>query len=141
MLGKRTFNPKRRICPPDRVEGILSGLPKAPGLPRYTGNPEHKRNPGDYGLHPPGSPRPGKPLCDTVGIFTRAEASRLLSLGLERGVFSEQLREGWPQNVWALTDSGEPLEAQLEGHGAYHAYPMPDSDPFREKVITRWHQS
>ena len=141
MLGKRTFNPKRRICPPDRVGDVLSGLAEALRHLRYTGNPEHKRNPGDYGLQPPSSPRPGKTLCDTVGIFTRAEASKLLRLGLERGVFSEQVRDGWPQNVWALTDNREPLEAQLEGDGAYHAYPMPDSDPFREKVIKRWDQS
>jgi hypothetical protein len=32
------------------------------------------------------------------------------------------------------------LEAQLEGDGRYHGYPMPENDPFREEVLTRWEQ-
>jgi hypothetical protein len=27
------------------------------------------------------------------------------------------------------------LEAQLEGDGRYHGYPMPEGDPFREEVL------
>jgi hypothetical protein len=42
--------------------------------------------------------------------------------------------------VWAVTDEGDPLEAQLEGEGRYHGYPMPDGDPFREEVLARWEQ-
>jgi len=108
---------------------------------RYRGNPEHKRNPGDYGLSPPGAPRPGKTLCDQVGIYTRAEALTLLREGLQRGMFSLQERGGWPQNVWAVTERGEPLEAQHEAQGVYHGYPMPEADPFREKVLDRWRSS
>jgi hypothetical protein len=105
---------------------------------RYSGNPEHKRNPGDFGLHPPTAPRPGKTLCDRVTILTRAEALALLQNGLARGTFSLQERGGWPQNVWAVTESGEPVEAQLEGNGVYHGYPMADADPFRDQVLERW---
>jgi len=38
----------------------------------------------------------------------------------------------------AVTEKGEPLEAQLEGRGVYHRYPMQEADPFREKVLKRW---
>jgi hypothetical protein len=105
---------------------------------RYNGNPEHKRNPGDFGLTPPSGPRPGKTLCGQVEIYSRAEALALLKAGVRRGTFSAQERDGWPQNVWAVTEKGEPLEAQLEGQGTYHGYPMPAADPFREKVLERW---
>jgi hypothetical protein len=107
-------------------------------LVRYRGNPEHKRDPGDHGLPPPLGPRPGKTLCDQAQIFTHSEALRLLREGFQRGTFSVQERNGWPQNVWAVTGTGEPLEAQLEGDGVYHGYPMPEADPFRETVIRRW---
>jgi hypothetical protein len=108
------------------------------GLVRYRGNPEHKRNSGDFDLPPPLGPRPGKTLCDQVQIFTHSEALGLLHSGFQRGMFSVQERNGWPQHVWAVTDTGEPLEAQLEGDGVYHGYPMPEADPFREKVMERW---
>ena len=105
---------------------------------RYSGNPEHKSNPGDFGLNPASGPRPSKTLCDQVEIYSRAKAVNLLRAGLRSGTFSEQERDGWPQNVWAVTEKGEPLEAQLEGEGVYHGYPMPEADPFREKILSRW---
>lgn len=40
-------------------------------------------------------------------------------------MFSPQQRNGWPQIVWAVTDRGQPLEAQREGDAIYHGYPMP----------------
>ena len=138
FLRRRTFNPKRRLYPVDSLltrQAVLSALTDSL---RYSGNPEHKRNPGDFGLHPPSAPRPGKTLCDQVNIHNRAEALTLLRTGLERGTFSAQERDGWPQNVWAVTENGEPLEAQLEGNGVYHGYPMAEADPFREKVLERW---
>ncbi len=55
-----------------------------------------------------------------------------------RGCSVAQERNGWPQNVWAVTGKGEPLEAQLEGDGVYHGYPMPEADPFRDKILERW---
>jgi len=77
-------------------------------------------------------------LCDQVEIYTRTEALTLLRSGLLRGTFSLQERDGWPQNVWAVTEKGEALEAQLEAQGVYHGYPMAEADPFREKVLERW---
>ena len=132
------FSPKRKICAPDVAQDRLATIKPKLGKLRYGGNSEHKRNPGDFGLTPPSYPRPGKTLCDQVKVFTRTDAIRLLRAGFLRGLFSVQERNGWPQNVWSVTDAGEPLEAQLEGDGVYHGYPMPEADPFREEVVQLW---
>ncbi|MEW6303832.1 MAG: hypothetical protein AB1705_10200 [Verrucomicrobiota bacterium] len=137
MFEKRkAFNPKRRIASSiDRTQ-----LEALANRVRYGGNPEHKRNPGDFGLTPPFLPRPDKTLCDLVGIFRRAEAERLLREGIRQGLVSQWGGAGFPQNVWAVTEEGFPLEAQLEnaGNGTYHGYPMPEDDAFREQVIEKW---
>jgi hypothetical protein len=78
---------------------------------------------------------------DQVEIYSRADALALLRAGLLRGAFSAQERDGWPQNVWAVTERGEALESQLEGRGVYHGYPMAEADPFREKILERWRSS
>lgn|ERR1051325_1974627 len=137
MLSKRmSFNPKRRIA-----NGTKRGdLERLASEVRYGGNPEHKRNPGDFGLTPPSSPRPDKTLCDLAGITRRAEAEKLLRDGIKRGLVSQWNGEGFPKNVWAVTEDGLPLEAQLEnpGDGTYHGYPMPEDDAFRDEVIEKW---
>ncbi len=138
MRRRKSFNPKRRICGEDEARARLQKFAAANLSPRYSGNPEHKRNPGDFGLEPPSSPRLGKSLCDAVKIYTRGEASELLTSAFLRGLFSIQEREGWPQNVWAVTVDGHPVEAQLEGAGIYHGYPMPAADPFRDEILARW---
>lgn len=139
MDRRRSFNPKRTIA----AAAAASTLSRWVETVRYGGNAEHKRNPGDFGLHPPASPRADKTLCDLAGIFSRHEALRLLRGGIKRGLVSEQLRGGFPQNIWAVSSEGIPLEAQLEnaGSGTYHGYPMPESDPFREMVLRRWRDS
>ncbi len=137
MFRKRNvYNPKRSIDDvPDKAK-----LETMANQVQYGGNPEHKRNPGDFGLTPPGSPRPDKTLCDGANILTRDLALSLLKSGIRRGLVSMQLRRGFPQNVWAVTEQGVPLEAQLENSdsGTYHGYPMADADPFREIVLARW---
>jgi hypothetical protein len=137
-LRRRTFNPKRRICTTEEFQKRQDIFSARASSVRYRGNSEHKRNPGNFELTPPSAPRPGKTLCDQVQIFSYSEALRLLQAGFQQGMFSTQERNGWPQNIWAVTDKGEPLEAQLEGDGIYHGYPMPEADPFREKVLERW---
>jgi hypothetical protein len=107
----------------------------------YGGNPEHKRNPGDFGLTPPAAHcRADKSLCDGTSIVTRAAALKLLRAGIRRGLISAQRRNGWPQNIWAVTDEGVPLEAMLENaeQGAYHGYPMLPDDPFGQEILKRW---
>lgn len=130
------FNPKRRIA----RNPNLAALRQLARRVDYGGNPEHKIDPGDFGLTPPSLPRPDKSKCDWAGILRRAEALRLLRAGIQWGLVSEQWRGGYPQNVWSVTDDGYPLEAQLEnaGTGAYHGYPMPETDPFRDTVLQRW---
>ncbi len=137
MFAKRkSFNPKHSFA----TEPNTDHLAKWEKTVRYGGNPEHKRNPGDFGLTPPSSPRPDKTLCDLAGILKREQAIKLLREGIRRGLVSEQVRNGFPQNIWAVTDSGIALEAQLEnpGNGTYHGYPIPEADAFREKVIEKW---
>lgn len=133
------FNDKRKlrmVCEPEDLDRLSRTV-------RYGGNPEHKRNPGDFGLTPPSHPRADKTLCDAVSIFSKAEAQRLLRSGARKGLISVSERNGFPQNIWVVTESGCPLEAQLENpdQGVYHGYPMPETDPFRSKVIETWNNN
>jgi hypothetical protein len=136
-MARKSFNPKRRIRPLPIVKEFLTTLAKRV---HYGGNPEHKMNPGDFGLEPPSSPRPDKTLCDGTGIFERSKAVALLREGIRRGLISVQERDGLPQNVWAVTADGIPLEAQLENQATatYHGYPMPPSDPLGPEIVKRW---
>jgi len=133
---RRTANPKHRFAdsPPNQE------LDRLARTVHYGGNPEHKRNPGDFGLVPPASPRADKTLCDGAKVLQRKNALKLLKDGIRRGLVSEQFRNGFPQNVWAVTKDGVPLESQLENRetGAYHGYPMREDDAFRDKVIDKW---
>jgi hypothetical protein len=140
MRTRRTPNPKRRIQPDLTTAEAQARLEDFAKRVSYGGNPEHKRNPGDFGLQPPSYPRQGKSLCDEVAIFTRAEALGLLRQGLRRGLISVQVRQGWPQNVWAVAPNDTPMEAMLENPaiGAYHGYPMLEDDPLAEEVLERW---
>ncbi|MBF0093621.1 MAG: hypothetical protein HQL33_08280 [Alphaproteobacteria bacterium] len=138
MKKRKGFNPKRRIVAggalaPDRLDWLLVQV-------TYTGNPEHKKYPGDYGLSPPANPRPGKTLCDARGALSKSDAEALLKSGIGKGMVSVQERSGWPQNVWAVSDTGVVFEAQLENReeGRYHGYPMPEDDDFRSEVIREW---
>lgn len=136
MRKRKGHNPKRRIKQ-DLDPSYLKSLAESVS---YAGNPEHKRNPGDFGLVPPSQPRADKTLCDIVGVFCRKEATRLLKAGVSNGLISEREQNGYPKNIWVVTEEGWPLEAQLEnaGRGTYHGYPMPETDPFREQVLARW---
>ena len=60
FLKRRTFNPKRRLYPEEGLRPRQQILSLAIDGVRYSGNPEHKRNPGDFGLNPPSSPKGGK---------------------------------------------------------------------------------
>ena len=139
MRRQTSFNPKRRIC--TGCEPAL--LVELAQTVTYGGNTEHKRDPGDFGLTPPSQPRADKTLCDAVNINTRSAARRVLRAGAKKGLISEQTRGKFPQNIWAVTADGHPLEAQLENslQGIYYGYPMPSTDPFRNEVLDRWNES
>lgn len=136
----RSFNPKRRMR--DDSDGSIDRRALALRV-RYGGNPEHKKNPGDFKLNPPSTPRIDKTLCDGVEIFERKKALDILREGVRRGLISEQMRGGFPQNIWAVSGNGIPLEARLENEttGSYHGYPMPAEDAFRDVVIGRWNRN
>jgi len=65
MKRRGVFNPKRSI----RECAAADECSLLMDLVTYDGNPEHKRNPGDFGLTPPSSPRPDKTLCDGVASY------------------------------------------------------------------------
>jgi len=137
LMRKRTvFNPKPRIrrdLDPNYLKSLAESVD-------YAGNPEHKINPGDFGLTPPSLPQADKTKCDIVKVFLRKEAIRLLKEGVRKGLISDQVRNGYPQNIWAVTKDGWPMEAQLENpqRGTYHGYPMTEADPFHEEVLAKW---
>ena len=132
------FNPKRRIRKLD--DNTRDQVSKLAERVNYVGNPEHKKNPGDFGLIPPSGARRGKALCDEVGIFQRDVALQHLRNGLIKGLVSERVQGEWPQNVWSVTEKGQPLEAQLENpeRGVYHGYPMPETDPLAAEIVRLW---
>lgn len=136
MRRRARYNSKRRI----RQDVESEYLQLLADCVKYGGNPEQKRNPGDFGLIPPAQPRADKTLCDMAGIFSKRTATKLLRDGIKKGLISEREQNGYPQNIWAVTGEGMPLEAQLENAqtGVYHGYPMPETDPFREKVLAKW---
>lgn len=140
MKPRRTFNPKRRIRPAPESDELKRILETLANKASYGGNPEHKKNPGDFGLSPPTIPRQYKSYCDDAGVLSKAEAQRLLREGMRKGLVSVRESNGWPQNVWAMTNDGIPLEAMLENpvKGIYHGYPMPEEDPLANEVRKRW---
>lgn len=129
---RRDYNTKRRI----KIDVDASALVARVS---YGGNPEHKRSPGDFNLTPPALPWADASKCDDAGIFDRETALRYLRSGMQRGLVSERWPSEFPQNVWAVSDDGIALEAELENPelGTYHGYPLLD-DPFREEVLKRW---
>lgn len=135
----RKFNSKRRIQTAPATPSGYERFKEIAQYAKYVGSPFHKRNPADFGLAPPSAPRQGKTLCDGA-VNCHQDAQRFLIEGLNKGLVSEQMRNGWPQNVWAVTESGIALEAQLDNEekGTYHGYPMTNADPLCEEVIERW---
>jgi hypothetical protein len=140
---RKIFSPKRRLRPAPDTGEERQALEELASRATYgEGNPEHKRNPGDFRLPAIKGGRQHKSLCDTAAVVDRATAQRLLREGIRRGMVSEQERNSWPQNVWAVAANGVPLEAQLENQerGSYHGYPMAENDPLRELVLDRWNR-
>jgi hypothetical protein len=143
MQPRRTnvFNPKRALADVASVDAAK--VQALADSVRYGGNPEHKRFGGEYDLSPPGSPRPGKTLCDGEGSFPRDRPIALLREGLRRGMVSQPIEDGaWPQNVWSVDADGVCYEAQLENRnqGIYHGYPMSSDDAFTLTVKHEWAQ-
>ena len=141
-MQRKTFNPKRRLRPPPAEDQAVSVLSNLATELRYVGSPLHKKGAGDFDLKPPAALRQGKSICDEV-VNCKADAQSLLAEGARKGLVSAQTNGMFPQNVWAVTRDGFPLEAMLDNaeRGTYHGYPMPESDPLRTVVLERWRAS
>lgn len=135
---RRKTNPKRRLHKGlDRARAVSLAQSVT-----YRGSPLHKRAPGDFGLTPPAAPRPGKSLCDGVGIFEAEVATTLLRDGARRGLVSDDATDGFPRYVWGVTEGGRVLEARRDDpeRGLYHGYPLERQDPMAELVLRRWRE-
>ncbi len=107
----------------------------------YEGSPYHKRNPGDFGLTPPASPRPDKTLCDEAGIERRSTADDLLARAIDGGLVSDGTEPGsFPKQMWVVDDQGLVFEAMYGGSkaGRYHGYPIRRTDPLFKQVSDAW---
>ena len=119
----------------DEIERLEKGA-------RYRPSPYHKLHPhhpsGGQSTYP--SPRRDKTVCDGPTMDASLSPSELLSSGFRRGMVSEQKRQGWPQNVWAVDDEGAVYEAQLSNSetGEYHGYPMKVGDGFTIFIAREW---
>lgn len=108
----------------------------------YEGSPLHKRNPGDFGLTPPASPRPDKTLCDTAGVLTLQKAKQLLESAIKKGIASEScLAQHYPTSLWVV-DGDHVLEARYGGSqvGYYHGFPIPKDQSLYELIRNLWSQ-
>ncbi|MBI4950476.1 MAG: hypothetical protein HY908_00435 [Myxococcales bacterium] len=104
----------------------------------------HKRNPGDFGLTPPASPRPEKTLCDEAAVATRAVAGALFQRAIEHGLVSaDNAVLHFPKYLWVVDEAGRVFEAIHGGSGAgrYHGYPIRRNDPFFDQVVTAWNHA
>lgn len=135
-MSRSTPNSKRRLISPEDLPDVETRRLLASRV-RYRGSPYHKRNPGDFGLSPPAAPRPGKTLCDEVGIFKRTVAEELVRDGLVRGMWSERRNGDFPALVW-VCEKGFVLEAVIDVNGEAHGYPLADFDPLAKEVRARW---
>ncbi len=135
-MARAGNNPKRRIAPPERLnQNERSAL--ALRL-IYVGSAIHKRFPGDYGFHPPCSPRPQKSLCDDKRIILKDEANSIFKAGIMKGMFSDyQTNEDMPKYIWSVDSNEEVYEAKI-GLGGYHGYRLGEDDAMRKVVLEAW---
>lgn len=104
----------------------------------YNCSPYHKESPGDFGCKP--EPLPDKTHCDAIGFYSKDEATRLLRIGLCNGWVSTKnaANADWPLYVWGITNDGHPVEGKWGGNGEYHGYPLGESEPMYDYILSRW---
>ncbi len=108
---------------------------------RYEGSPLHKKEPNNFGLIPPTSPRLDKTLCDEAGIVDKQVADGLFALALEVGLVSAKDKvEGFPAQMWVVDAEGRVFELIYGGSraGRYHGYPIRRANPLFAKVAAAW---
>lgn len=101
----------------------------------------HKKEPNNFGLIPPASPRKDKTLCDEAGIFEKQVAFDLFQRAIEIGLVSaKDKRDGFPAQIWVVDDNGRVFELIYGGsrEGRYHGYPIRRSNPLFDKISAAW---
>ena len=81
-----------------------------------------------------------KTLCDGTGTNTQEASEDLLREAFRRGMVSQQVRQRWPQNVWAVDQSGEVYQANLANSatGEYHGFPIRSEGRFLAHIRAAW---
>ena len=117
---------------PDELERFAQGA-------IYRSNRNHKRKmfDGSAGL---ARLDLDKTLCDGTGTNTRKASENLLREAFRRGMVSQQVRQTWPQNVWAVDESGEVYQANLTNSatGEYHGFPIRSEGRFLGHIRAEW---
>jgi hypothetical protein len=134
-MARTGNNPKRRIA----AFGTFSLADRQAIAARlsYVGSANHKRQPGDYGFHPPTNPRPSKSLCDAKRCVLLGEAQALMEAGILKGMMSTSVVRDLPKYVWSVDDFGEAYEAKM-GRDGYHGYRLESDDTMRDIVLREW---
>jgi hypothetical protein len=139
MTKRQSNRPDRRIAPIDTYgSDDRSRVAKAA---RYVGSANHKLSPGDYGFNPPTNPRPSKSVCDGCRKLLLAEAVRLFSSGVSKGMMSPSSSGQLPKYIWAVDARGEVYEAKTKPgqDGAYHGYRLgEDERHMRAYIRAEW---
>ncbi len=108
---------------------------------RYEGSPLHKKEPHNFDLTPPSSPREDKTLCDEAGIYDKKVAFDLFRTAVEVGLVSDKQKSpGFPSQIWVVDDQGRVFELMYGGSvtGRYHGYPIRRTNPLFNKIATAW---
>lgn len=107
----------------------------------YEGSAHHKKEPHNFGLTPPASPRVDKTLCDEAGIFDKHVAFELFTLAIDVGLVSAKDKaDGFPAQIWVVDRDGRVFELMYGGSvtGRYHGYPIRRTNPLFEQVSAAW---
>ena len=127
----------RRLRRPPKIKSDASSewLGSLAEKVSYVGSEAHKKDSGNFGVG--ARPRPDATLCDEVRIDDKAVAESLLKAGIEAGLVSEQMENGYPKRVWSV-QGDLVFEARLQNEetGEYHGYPLlKEVDEVRNSIL------
>jgi hypothetical protein len=108
---------------------------------RYEGSPLHKKEPHNFDLTPPTSPRIDKTLCDEAGIVEKRVAFALFARAIDVGLVSAKDKvAGYPAQMWVVDADGRVFEMIYGGsrEGRYHGYPIRRTNLLFNQILTAW---
>ena len=134
---ERKENQNRRL---EIDVGRLSAAVELAKRATYEGNGKHKKSTPGFPMSTPPVHRGDDSDCGAGSVFDWKVALRLLRKGLKHGLVSDFWSNGWPKHVWAVLSDGSVYEAKYGGsvEGAYHGYPLPESDTFSNEIRRKW---